>query len=236
MPKRPGKVSIFSFYCVVIVLFLAGTLLGNKAVETVSAKTPIYRKNHIVIDPGHGGEDGGAVSCSGKSESTINLQISLRLDDLLHLMGYDTRMIRKNDTAVYTEGETISQKKVSDLKNRVRLASEAENSLLLSIHQNSFPEEKYYGAQVFYAKTSGSKLLADEMQAKLIATLNPGSRREAKQGSGIFLLEKIKIPGVLVECGFLSNIQEEARLRTPEYQKQLCCVIASVTAVYLTTA
>ena len=233
MEKKGRAVNVLLFYIMVVAMFLFGTLLGNQAVSTISEMIPTQRLHRIIIDAGHGGEDGGAVSCTGKNESSYNLQIALRLNDLLRLLGYDTAMIRSTDTAVYTSGQTISQKKVSDLKQRVRIVERTPNALLLSIHQNTFPEEKYSGAQVFYAKTSGSEELAKLLQSNLVSSLNPGSNRKAKQGSGIYLLDKINAPGVLVECGFLSNYQEEAKLRTPEYQKNLCCVIAATTASFL---
>ncbi len=233
MRKGRSIGNILFFYSLVIGIFLLGTLIGNEAIATVSEMIPIAREHRIVIDAGHGGEDGGAVSCSGTNESYFNLQIALRLDDLLHLLGYDTVMIRTTDISVYTSGETISQKKVSDLKQRVRIVERTNNALLISIHQNTFPEAKYSGAQVFYAKTSGSEELAKLLQADLISAVNPGSNREAKQGSGVYLLDKIHTPGVLVECGFLSNVQEEALLKSPDYQKKLCCVIAAGTARYL---
>lgn len=225
--------STVCFYMLVVSMFLFGTLLGNQAVETVSEMMPVERLHRIVIDAGHGGEDGGAVSCTGKSESGYNLQIALRLNDLLRLLGYDTVMIRSTDTSVYTSGQTISQKKVSDLKQRVRIVNRTGSAVLLSIHQNTFPEEKYSGAQVFYGKAAGSEALAKELQQELVAALNPGSSRRAKQGSGIYLLDKINTTGVLIECGFLSNHQEEARLRSPDYQKKLCCVISTATARFL---
>lgn len=227
MIEKGKRGSVLLFYIMVISLVLFGTILGNQTVATISEMIPVERLHRIVIDAGHGGEDGGAVSCSGKNESYFNLQIALRMNDLLHLLGYDTVMIRSTDTSVYTAGETISQKKVSDLKQRVRIVNRTNNALLLSIHQNTFPEEKYSGAQVFYAKTPGSEELAKRLQDDLVSTLNPGSNRKAKQGSGIYLLDKIGTTGVLVECGFLSNQQEEAKLQMPDYQKKLCCVISS---------
>lgn len=221
------------FYCAVVSLFLFGTLLGNKTVETISEMMPMERLHRIVIDAGHGGVDGGAVSCSGKNESSFNLQIALRLNDLMHLIGYDTVMIRSTDTSVYTSGQTIAQKKVSDLKQRVTIVNRTQNAVLVSIHQNTFPESQYSGAQVFYSKSSGSEELAKLLQEELVACLNPGSSRKAKQGSGIYLLDKTTAPGVLVECGFLSNPQEEQALRTPEYQKKICCVISAAVARFL---
>lgn len=233
MIEKGKRGSVLLFYVMVVSLFLFGTFLGNQTVATISEMIPVERLHRIVIDAGHGGEDGGAVSCSGRNESNFNLQIALRMNDLLHLLGYDTVMIRSTDTSVYTSGQTISQKKVSDLKQRVRIVDRTSSALLLSIHQNTFPEEKYSGAQVFYAKTAGSEELAKLLQDDLVSTLNPGSNRKAKQGSGIYLLDKISATGVLIECGFLSNRQEEARLREPDYQKKLCCVISTGLARFL---
>lgn len=186
-------------------------------------------RNVIVIDAGHGGVDGGATSCTGKLESAYNLEISLRLRDLFHLLGYPTRMIRTTDTSIYTKGDTIASQKMSDLKERVRIVNESENNILISIHQNNFTDSRYSGAQVFYPNTEGSRELAERMQSALVQALNPGSNRKVKKAEGIYLMEHIERPGILVECGFLSNPEEEAKLNSPEYQKKLCCVIAVVT-------
>lgn len=236
MSQRKGRGNVLMFYSLVIGLFLFGTLLGNQTVAVISEMVPMERLHRIVIDPGHGGEDGGAVSCTGKNESMFNLQISLRLNDLLHLLGYDTVMIRTTDTSVYTAGQTIAQKKVSDLKQRVRIVDRTYDPILVSIHQNTFPEGKYSGAQVFYASSAGSQELAKQLQDALVSALKPGSNRRAKQGSGIYLLDKINAPGILVECGFLSNPQEEALLSTPDYQKKLCCVISASLSQFLASA
>lgn len=206
---------------------------GSKAVTVIAEHSPPDRSHCIIIDAGHGGVDGGATSCTGITESAYNLEISLRLNDLFRLLGYDTRMIRSTDISVYTKGETIAQKKISDLKERVRITNETENALLISIHQNTFPDSRYSGAQVFYASTEGSKVLARQLQTAFIDALNPGSRRQCKKSDGIYLMEHITRPGILVECGFLSNPQEEANLRSREYQQKLCCVIASIVGSYL---
>ena len=215
--KGTGK-----YLCVcgaVVLVLLLTAALGSRAVTTLAESRPVKRNRCIVIDPGHGGEDGGAVSRSGLPESGFNLEISLKLNDLLNLLGYQTKMIRTTDVSVYTKGESLSQKKASDLKERVRSINETEGAMLLSIHQNHFPDDRYSGAQVFYAPT--------------VSELNPGSSRRAKKSSGIYLMEHIQCPGVLIECGFLSNGAEEARLRTPEYQKKLCSVLAVAAAGYL---
>ncbi len=226
----------FPAYLLVAVLILALASAGSRTATVLAQNAPIPRQHRIVIDAGHGGEDGGATSCSGVLESTLNLEISLRLNDLLRLMGYETVMVRTMDTAVYTEGDTIAAKKVSDLKQRVKLVNETENSLLVSIHQNTFPQGQYSGAQVFHNDLQGSDDLAKELQSLLIEALNPGSNRKSKKSDGVYLMEHIRRPGILVECGFLSNPEEEAKLRSPDYQKRLCCVIAVAASRFLNRA
>ena len=221
------------FYFITIVTVLLAAQWGSCAVSVIAEYAPIRRDHCIIIDPGHGGEDGGATSCTGVLESTYNLEISQRLNDLFHFLGYETRMIRTTDISVYTKGETIAQKKVSDLKERVRIVNETENALLVSIHQNNFSDSRYSGAQVFYAGTEGSEQLAKQLQTAFIATLNPGSKRMSKKSDGIYLMENIKRTGILIECGFLSNPEEESKLRNKEYQKQLCCVIATSVGSFL---
>ena len=142
-------------------------------------------------------------------------------------------MIRNDDISVYTKGETLAQKKTSDLKERVRRVNETPGGVLISIHQNYFGDSQYSGAQVFYAKTEGSEQLAKKLQEQFVKTVNPGSRRQAKKSSGVYLMEHIQRPGILVECGFLSNAAEESRLRDQEYQKKLGAVIATSVSQYL---
>lgn len=233
MKKRIRLRTFVPVYFLVLAAFLGMTQWGSRAVTVLAENAPLKNRTCIIIDPGHGGEDGGATSCTGVQESKLNLEIALRLDNLLHLLGYNTSMIRTTDISVYTKGETIAQKKVSDLKERVRIVNETENALLVSIHQNNFSESQYSGAQVFYAAADGSELLAKALQSSLVDTLNPGSNRKIKKSSGVYLMEHIECTGVLIECGFLSNPMEEAKLRDPDYQKDLCSVIAATISNYL---
>lgn len=212
-------------------LLFGGILLaqmGSDAVTVMVEHSPAPHRTCIVIDAGHGGIDGGAVSCTGVLESKINLEIAQRLNDLMHFLGYETKMLRTSDTSLHTEGRTIAQQKISDLKYRVNTVNESEKSLLISIHQNTFSDKKYSGAQVFYATDEGSKRLAEHLQSTIIQAVNPQSKRKSKAASGIYLLEHIRCSGVLIECGFLTNPEEEAKLREPDYQKALASVIASV--------
>lgn len=231
--KRDTWVAFAPFYLLVALLFIGAATGGSHAVSTIKQNQPVKRAHTVIVDPGHGGEDGGATSCTGVLESSINLDISLRLDDLLHLLGVDTRLIRTTDTSIYTQGNTIAAKKISDLKERVRIVNETAGGLLVSIHQNTFSDQRYGGAQVFYAPADGSKLLAEQMQSSLIASVNPGSNRKCKKADSVYLMQHIRCPGVLVECGFLSNPKEEASLRDAAYQKKLCCVIAAAVSSYL---
>lgn len=226
---------IVPIYILIIFCFIGAAAAGSRAVTVMVENRPVERLNRIIIDAGHGGEDGGAVSCTGVPESGINLQIALRLDDLLHLMGHETVMVRTTDISVYTEGETLGQKKASDLKARAKLVNETENAVLVSIHQNTYSGAQYSGAQVFYAKTEGSEALAKQLQSAFVQTVNPGSKRQAKKITGLYLFEHITRPGILVECGFLTNAEEEAKLRSDAYQKKLCCVIAATISQFLNT-
>lgn len=224
---------MIAVYSLVLMTLLLSVNLGNKAVTTLSENRGVSRDHCIVIDPGHGGEDGGAISRSGIPESFFNLEISQRLNDLLNLLGHDTKMIRSSDISIYTNGESLSQKKASDLKERVKQINATDGAILLSIHQNHYPDERYNGAHIFYAKTEGSEKLAKQLQSGFISALNPGSKRQAKKSTGIYLMEHIRCTGVLIECGFLSNPAEETKLKDPEYQKKVCCVIAATTCQYL---
>lgn len=226
-------ISILSFYTLIISIFLTAVYWGSAATSVIAQQLPLERQNTVIIDPGHGGEDGGAISCTGKPESSYNLEIALRLNDLMHLMGIHTKMVRTTNRSIYTQGKTIASKKVSDLKNRVELVNSTDNGLLLSIHQNTFSESQYHGAQVFYGSNAEGRELATQLQEAFCNTVNAGSNRKCKRGEKVYLLEHIEKPGVLIECGFLSNPEEEAKLRDKTYQQKLICVIAATVCNYL---
>lgn len=212
------------------VLVCLGTIglafVGSETASVMAERTESIEKTTIVIDAGHGGEDGGAISASGIPESQYNLAISLRLEKMLQLLGLDTIMVRTSDRSVYSSGTTLAEKKRSDLKERVALTERTKNSILVSIHQNMFQDPRYYGAQVFYANTEGSQILAEALQDALVKNVDTANRHSARQAKGIYLMEHIHRPGILVECGFLSNEKEEAKLRDTAYQKKLSGIIA----------
>lgn len=218
-------------YAVAFVLAIS-FVLCQSPVQMVSVPTP-EKSPVIILDPGHGGMDGGTKTDSGVPESQINLQIALRLRDVLGLVGVDCAMTRTSDVSLDTQGSTIREKKNSDLRNRVSLVNEAENGILISIHQNHFSQSRYAGPQVFYASQSGSEELAQLMQDTMNGALAPLSNRVCKSAQGIYLMEHIQKPGILIECGFLSNPQEAALLQSAAYQKKLACIIASAASQFI---
>lgn len=233
MKGKGNGIALIPAYIGILGFFLFAGIGGNKAITTISESAPLNDRTCVIIDAGHGGKDGGATSCTGILESSINLEIALRLNDLMHFLGMDTKMIRTGDYSIHTSGETIAAQKVSDLKERVRIVNESEDAILVSIHQNHYSDSKYSGAQVFYAPNGQSADLAGQLQTAFVKHLNPGSNRKSKKADGIYLLQKVKNPAILVECGFLSHFEEEAKLRTAKYQKQVASVIASVCNTYL---
>lgn len=182
----------------------------------------------VVIDPGHGGEDGGAVATDGTVESAINLDIAKRLDVILTFWGCDTKLLRSEDISLHDAGAaTLRQKKVSDLHNRVNMINEEPDAHLISIHQNFFSQTQYHGAQVFYANGPLGQPWAKLTQENLKRCLEPENKRREKPIShDVYLMNHITCPAILVECGFLSNPQERVKLQDPGYQTALAAVVA----------
>lgn len=216
---------LLPMYLFVITGAICAAFLASDSVTTMVENAPIENRTCIIVDAGHGGIDGGATSCTGVLESQFNLQIACRLDDFLHFLGYKTIMTRITDTSIYTEGVTIAQQKLSDLKQRVKIVNDTQNGILISIHQNTYPDAQYHGAQVFYANDDVSRSLAQALQTGFKAVLDPNNNRRAKAASGVYLMQNIQRPGVLIECGFISNPQEESLLRDERYQIKLVGVI-----------
>lgn len=183
----------------------------------------------VVIDPGHGGEDGGAVSPDGVMESQINLAVSQRLSDLLRFAGQRTLLTRTEDVSIHTEGDTMRARKVSDIHHRVDIVNGTEGSVLLSIHQNSLPSSRVtHGAQVFWNTKEGAEQLAGVVQDSLNTAINTGNEKLPKKiPATIYLMKHVTAPAILVECGFLSNSTETAKLQEPSYQLKLAAAIAT---------
>lgn len=189
----------------------------------------------IILDPGHGGEDGGALSAAGDRESDINLAIALKLDQLMGLCGVPTVLTRSEDVSLHdSSASTLREKKVSDLHNRVELVEGIDGGLLLSIHQNSYSDPRYSGAQVFYGEAESSQLWGEYTQEVLRLTLNPDNTRTAKEiPDTVYLMGHISCPAILVECGFLSNGEEASLLLTAGYQKKTATALAGACLQYL---
>ncbi len=183
----------------------------------------------LILDAGHGGEDGGAVSVTGVPESQINLAVTLKLDQLLGFCGLAPILTRDSDVSVYDPGcNTLHEKKVSDIHNRVALIEGTANALVVSIHQNTFTNAAYHGAQVFFRPGEESEALAKQVQQALCDGVDPDNKRTpTKIPSSVYLMAHITCPAVLVECGFLSNPAEEERLRSGGYQTQLALCLTS---------
>ena len=182
----------------------------------------------VVIDAGHGGEDGGA-EVDGELEKDINLRISRKLAEILRLNGCRVTEVRDTDTAVYSDGaDTLREKKVSDLENRVGLFNSDENNIAVSIHQNKFDDSRYSGAQIFYSENDPrSAVLAESIRTAIVSLLQPDNTRELKKaGEDIYIMKNAKVPALIVECGFLSNDAERAELLDESYQQKMAYAIA----------
>ena len=183
-------------YVLTLILVWALSGIASESVTLVSTAFEALPEQPVtvVIDPGHGGEDGGAVSCTGVTESGLNLAIGRKLNDLLLFLGIRTVMTRDADVSLHSPGsQTVSEKKISDLKNRVMLVEQTENAVLVSIHQNTFSEEKYAGAQVFYAPTHGSIELAEIVQGSLRTWLDPENHREIKESLSVYQIGRAHV-------------------------------------------
>lgn len=196
--------------------------------------TGVVELPSIILDAGHGGEDGGAVSLSGEKESQINLEIVKKMDQMLGLLGEAPLLLRQEDLSLHDDSAvTLREKKVSDLKNRVEAVSCQPTAVLVSIHQNSYPEPKYCGTQVFYAPTGGSEQLAEQIQHAVVRHLQPENTRKVKQiPESVYLMNHVKNTAVLIECGFLSNPAEEILLQNSGYQQKLAMVLAAALVQY----
>ncbi len=212
-------VAAIVFFCLLI--YSAG-LSNSRALNT--AGKDAEKNLVIIIDAGHGGPDGGASAEDGTPEKDLNLMIANNLNLLLKSTGLKTLMIRTGDYSVCDDSaKTIRQKKVSDIRNRLTTIEQTPNSVFVSIHQNHFSQEKYFGTQVFYSgNNEKSKQLAQSIQSSVVRLLQPDNARKVKKsGTDIYLLYHAKSPAVLVECGFLSNYAETAKLKNEKYRQKL---------------
>ncbi|WP_010245724.1 N-acetylmuramoyl-L-alanine amidase [Acetivibrio cellulolyticus] len=209
----------------VFAAFGIGTRMSFSELKTTN-NTP---KNRIVIlDAGHGGEDPGAVSDNGTREKEINFYIASKIKELLEAENFTIIMTREDDTLKYEDGtKSVTQKRKQDLLRRKKMMDESGADLVVSIHLNKFPQTQYCGAQVFFPPNSPeSKIAAEGIQRSLRDNVDPNNKREAMlKNAEIIILKNLKTPTVIVECGFLSNEQEERKLASIEYQDKLAIAI-----------
>ena len=185
----------------------------------------------LIIDPGHGGFDPGAVASDGTTESKINLAVGLQMEEMARLLGVETDMTRREDVSTESDANAaVRQRKNSDLKNRVEQINGISGGVLVSLHQNSLPQvPAVHGAQVFYSEVEDSRELAETVQSALNTVINDRNKEVKAAGGGVYLLKNAKIPAILVECGFLSNGDETALLNTQAHQNRLALtILASV--------
>ena len=185
----------------------------------------------LIIDPGHGGFDPGAVASDGTTESKINLAVGLQMEAMARLLGVETDMTRREDVSTESDANAaVRQRKNSHLKNRVEQINGISGGVLVSLHQNSLPQvPAVHGAQVFYSEVEDSRELAETVQSALNTVINDRNKEVKAAGGGVYLLKNAKIPAILVECGFLSNGDETALLNTQAHQNRLALtILASV--------
>ena len=206
---------------IVIALLMFGMICLNDYIGVFQI-TVIREK--IVIDAGHGGFDPGKVGTQGTLEKDINLKIALKLKEVLEAEHYQVIMTRTTDCGLYNGND--SNKKRTDLYNRVKIVNESDAIMAISIHQNSFSQASSKGAQVFYhSNSSEGEKLATIIQETIKTQIGDGNHRVAKENDSYYLLKKTNCPFVIVECGFLSNTEEESLLLTEEYQQKIADAI-----------
>lgn len=200
---------------ILINFIIVGCFSINVLAEETRGKT-------VLIDPGHGGIDGGAVSKKGTVEKNINLNISLKLRDRLSNGGYNVIMTREEDKGLYSDKGTIRNKKNEDLAERCRMKETSNCDLFISIHLNAFPQTQFSGAQVWYSNEESSKKFAHILQGNLRKDLDINNKRIEKPAMNEYkILRCSKVPSAIVECGFLSNEGEEFKLKADEYQDKI---------------
>ena len=212
---------------VLIVALLAAAAVFVKIFVSNGGLKPVINQNSrstLVLDAGHGGIDGGAISDSGLKESDINLQIALKTEALVRFLGIDTVMTRETDT---DNSDNKAYSEHDNLVQQVKLANSTENAVLISIHQNKFPSAVVSGAEVMYSDNDDSKALGLITQDNLVTLLDSSNRRVARPApKELLLTSSVECPTILVECGFMSNPQEVQKLASNDYQLKLAAILA----------
>ena len=215
------RLSIVSCLVIVSVFFYTSKRLKNVQIVPTMAM-PVTNKV-IILDAGHGKPDEGAQSVNGITEASINLKIALKTQKLLENSGATVILTRSDDNAIYEiDAKTLSDQKVSDIKNRVKIGNSSSADIFISIHLNKFEQSQYNGWQTFYrTEDEKSQLLATQIQNNLNSTIDKENNRVPHTLNNIYIMKNVEIPITVVECGFLSNPQEESELQTDDYQTKL---------------
>lgn len=231
------KINLVFAAAIIIIMLVSIFMNLTRTAETIDAAGENkIEKIKILIDPGHGGVDQGASGDMKIGEAPINLAISKKLMSFLEGSGFEVEMTRYDDSGLYTElSGTIRDKKNEDLKNRVELINNSNADLVISIHLNSFPQKQYYGAHVFYQKSNEAttKLAADIIQESMKNILDKSNARVPQIKKGIKIMDDTKVPVILIECGFLSNNNEERKLISDNYQEKTAWAIYTGLLKYL---
>ena len=217
-----NKKRIIYMISIIMISFCAFSLKDSSEESVLASALPV--SNHVIIlDAGHGSPDGGAESADGITEQELNLEIVLKLQELLEQSGCVVILTRSDENGIYdADKETIREKKVSDMKKRVEIGNESEAEIFVSVHLNKISQEQYSGHQTFYQKNNEkSKELALFIQDNLNFAVQKESKREILSLTGKYIMDNVKIPTVTVECGFLSNYNESQLLQTDDYQMKI---------------
>lgn len=229
------KRMIFINLSIVISILIYSLSSNTFSKAQLASSTPI--SNHtIIVDAGHGSPDGGATGLDGSIESDLNLSIVLKLQNLLESSNCTVILTRSDENGIYeADSNTIREKKISDMKNRVNIANNSNAEIFVSIHMNKLEQTQYSGWQTFYKnQDEKSRQIAERIQLSLNNFIKKPNSREIKSISGIYLTKNVEIPLVLVECGFLSNAEENKLLQTNSYQNELAWSIYIGLMDYLT--
>lgn len=226
---------------ILLSLFLVLGVLQIYDAAKYAVSTNVYNKPkqiRVIIDAGHGGVDGGAVAPDSTLEKDINLDIALKLNEMLKLVGAETILTRNSDISIHDErAKTIRAKKVSDIHNRFKIIENNPDYIFVSVHQNTYSSSKYKGAQLFYSsKNSESSLLAKSIQDSFSNRLQKDNERQIKKcGTDVYLIYHAESVAVLCECGFLSNSEELMNLKDPEYRSKIAmCIFSGIIDYYST--
>ena len=218
--KKILKIVLTVFLVIFVFAFTINKKENNDYIETVSL--PISGKT-IVVDAGHGVPDEGAEADDGTTEAETNLKIALKLQNLLEQSGCKVILTRSDENAIYDiDSQTLRQKKISDIRNRVKIGNESSADIFVSIHLNKIPQQQYDGWQTFYNKNSeAGRKLATSIQNNLNEAIQKENKRVASKIENIYIINNVEIPTTIVECGFLSNPEEEKKLLDDSYQNRL---------------